>query len=194
MRNEQVRVPGDVTAYVNKKRAVRIAVLALIETVLLIILIFFGDDIFSGAHPAVSYVIFGGLMTAPVFLLEIPFWVFDKTWAGEIISKSEDTYIGPDDNRQVRTGRLVVKKIQKLNIRLDSGKEIEHTVYDNRARHAYRHNTYNVGDRVIHVGGTRYIQAVAVGDDDTLICVICGAESRADMPTCQVCGKTLKID
>ena len=138
--------------------------------------------------------IFAALMIAPAFPLEIPFLVFDKTWAGEIISKSEDTYVGPDDNKQVRVGRLAVKKIQKLKIRLDNGKEIEHTVYDNRARHAYRDNTYNVGDRVIHVGGTRYIQAVAIGDSDTLICVICGTESRADMPTCQVCGKSLKID
>ena len=194
MRNDGVRIPRDVEAYLTKKRAVRVVALSLIEASLLTLIILFGDDIFGGDHPAVSYLLFALLMIVPVFWLKIPFWLFDKTFAGEIISKSEEIYIGPDENRRVTTGSLQVKKEQKLNIRLDSGKIIEYTIYDNRARHAFRNSTYNVGDRVIHVGGTNYLQAVAVGDGDTLICVICGAESRADTPVCHVCGKTLKID
>lgn len=194
MRNGNVRIPRDIETYIAKKRTVRVVALLLIEVLLLTFTVLFQNDINSGAYPTATYTLLALLMIAPVFWLKIPFWLFDKTWAGEIISKSEDVYIGPDENRRVTTGSLQIKKQQRLNIRLDSGKTIEYTIYDNRARHAFRNSTYNVGDRVIHVGGTNYLQAVAVGDGDTLICVICGAESRADTPVCHICGKTLKID
>lgn len=194
MRSGAVRIPRDVAAHISKRRALRVVPFAVIAVALITVAVIFGKDIFGGAHPGLSWVLFAVVIIATARLLDIPFWLFDKTWAGRIIAKDEENYISPDDNRTVRTGNLQVNKAQRLKIELDSGKIIEHIIYDNRARHAFRDNAYNVGDRVIHVGGARYIQAVAVGDNDTLICVVCGAESRADDPECRVCGKTLKID
>ena len=194
MKSEKVRVPRDVKEYVEKRRIIHIAVFATIEIFMLAVCIVFANDIFGGSDPAFSYVAVVLVMALPVWLLKIPFWMFDKTWAGEIIKKDDEEYIAVSENRTVTTGRLQVNRRQDFLIRLDSGKVIQYTVYDNRTQHAFRHNAYNVGDRVIHVGGTGYLQAVAVGDNDTLICAVCGAESRADLPVCHVCGKTLKID
>ena len=163
-----------------------------VKIALIVAAVLYGSDIFGGAHPAVSYLIYAVLMILPGYWLKIPFWLFDKTFAGEIISKEEETYNAIEG--RARSIGWHTNKLQRLGIRLDSGKVIEYIIYDNRARHAFRNTTYNVGDRVIHVGGTRYLQAVAVGEDDTLICVVCGTESRAETAECPVCGKTLKID
>ena len=179
-----------------KKRAVHIASFVLIEAVLIVTAVLYGGDIFGGKHPGVSYILFAVLMILPGYWLKIVFWLTDKSWAGEIVHKHEEDYLSLDRSQvgYRSAGRIVTNKLQRFKIKLDSGKVIDYTVYDDKARHAYRSTTYNVGDRVIHVGGTRYLQAVAVGDNDTLICVVCGAESRAETPVCPVCGKTLKID
>lgn len=193
MRNNQINIPRDIETHIAKRRMRNLAALVLIETVLVTILVLFGNDIFSGDYPGLSYFLFGTLMIAPIYWLRIPFWLFDKTWMGEIIQKSEDDYITTEDKTSYRS-KLQVNKRQDLLIKLDSGKVIEYTVYDNKARHAFRRSVYNVGDCVVHVGGTGYLQVAAVGDDDTVICVVCGAESKADMTMCGVCGKTLKIN
>ena len=193
MRDNEIRIPRDVKAHVNKKRIVHIAWFSAIELLLLSVFIIFADDIFVGSRTAFPYVAAVIVLVVPAWKLKIFFWLFDKTWAGEIIRKDEENYLSVD-NSIGRRGGIITNKKQDFLIRLDSGKVVQYTVYDNRARYAFRRTTYNVGDRVIHVGCTDYIQAVAVGEDDTLICVVCGAESRADLPECHVCGKTLKID
>ena len=195
MKDNKVRVPRDVEEYINKKRAIRITAFVVVEIMLAALLIFvIFDYVVASNYPELSFVLYLLVMLLPIHWFKIPFWMFDKTFAGEIIHKSEEDYIAADNNKTVVTGRLHVNRRQDFMIRRDDGKVIQYTVYDNRARHAFRRTTYNVGDRVIHVGGTHYLQAVAVGDDDTLICAICGAESRADTPICHVCGKTLKIN
>lgn len=194
MRDTDLRVPVDVAEHVNKKRIGTILTFAAIEIFLLVLAIVYWEDIFGGDFPAASYTIFVALMIVPVYLFNIKFWIFDKSWSGEIVEKSEKEYTSFDKG-SVRNSstRLQTNKEQKLKIKLDTGKTIEYTIYDNKMRHAFRKTTYNVGDKVIHVGGTRYLQAVATNDADTLICVICGAESRATTPKCPVCDKTLKI-
>ena len=192
MRADELRVPRDVAAHVNKRRILRVLAFCIIEMALLLVALFYGADIFDGKHPELAYVLYAAVMIAPIFWFDIPFWLFDKSWAGEILTMEEETYNAIDG--RARSIGWHINKIQKFTIKLDSGKIKNYTVYDGRSRHAFRKTTYNVGDRVIHVGGTKYLQAVAVSDDDTLICVSCGAESRADSTRCGVCGKTLKIN
>lgn len=193
MKNNRVRVPRDVDALIKKKRALRISACCIIELILLFVAVKYREGIFGGTHPGLSYVFFAVLLILPVYFLKIPFWLFDKTWAGEIVSKEEETY-NAFEKGYARSMRWQTNKLQRLNVKLDTGRIIEYVIYDNIARHAFRKTTYNVGDRVIHVGGTRYLQAAPINDEDTLICVICGAESRATASECPVCGKTLKID
>lgn len=192
MRADAVRVPRDVSATINKKRAARIVIFCVIEIALILTAVFYGNDI-GGNHPGFSYAIFGGLTVLPVFLLKMPFWLFDKTFSGEILSINEEIY-NEFEKGMSKSMRMQVNKKQQFKIKLDNGKIMHYTVYDDQARHAFRKTTYNVGDRIIHVAGTKYLQAVAVNDEDTLICVVCGAESRATTLECPVCGKTLKIN
>ena len=192
MQDRKIRIPRDVERHFAKKRAVHVASFALIEAVLIVIAVLYGDDIFGGKW-GFAVAVYALIMVLPAYKLRVIFWLTDKSWAGEIVGRSEEDYLSVDRSLG-RRGGIVTNKIQRFQIKLDSGKIIEYTVYDDRARHAFRHKTYNVGDRVIHVAGSNYLQAVAVGEDDTLICVVCGSESRAEMPLCPVCGKSLKID
>ena len=195
MRGNGLRIPNDVAEHVNKKRIGNILTFAAIEIFLIVLAIVYWENIFGGTYPAASYTIYVSLMIVPFFLLDIKFWMFDKSWVGEIVAKREKVYTSFDKGSVKNSStRLQTNKEQRLDIKLDSGKIIEYILYDNKMRYAFRKTTYNVGDRVIHVGGTRYLQAVAVNDADTLICVVCGAESRVTCHKCPVCDKTLKIN
>ena len=67
MRDNEIRIPRDVKAHVNKKRIVHIAWFSAIELLLLSVFIIFADDIFVGSRTAFPYV-------AAVIVLVVPAW------------------------------------------------------------------------------------------------------------------------
>ena len=117
----------------------------------------------------------------PFFLLKLHKDVFDKSWEGEITSiKSHEV------KRGMHTSLLVAKDMQEyLTFTINLGYDM--LILERPATELAR---FKKGDRLRHIRGTPYLQAIR-RNSDTCDCVMCGAIVRESGDTCPHCHMSL---
>ena len=78
---------------------------------------------------------------------------------------------------------------QYVTVKLDGGGEklVKYTCLDGDKTYP----PYEVGDRVRHYYGARYLLKIASAPETEKICVLCGTQNNPDARECGVCGKSL---
>ena len=188
----KIIIPYDIKEYVSKKIAKKIAKWLAVTLLIGVLLVLFGDRCFYRFGAPVKYTIYGLLLFIPFVSMKI-YKLFDCSWCGKIVDiKAKYT---TDSNRTFRPNleTLYLKETVTFFVETDDGKFIKMKAFENRATPNSMSQYYRKGDRVLHVGGTNYLQ---IKDDDAerVICVVCGTADRKENKKCHSCGHTLKID
>jgi len=127
-------------------------------------------------------------MALPFFLLKLHKELFDRSWEGEVVSRkshlvrSNRANVGVNQRGTTVRGMIM---LEYLIITVDTGSSV--VTVDRPADELAR---FNIGDRLRHIAGTKYLQACRRGS--TLRdCVMCGCLVRESGSDCPHCGMSL---
>ena len=192
MRRKKIQPPRDIKDLVHKNIAKRIIKSVLVMATLGVIFCFLGEEMFASVpSPSTEMIYVLSIAIVPI-CFGIPHKLIDRSWTGEI------TRVDVRSENAVRGGLILsnyiagyTKHSVDVEIKLDNGKIIDRTVYEGVV--PMGRNMYEVGDRVVHVYGTKYIQVVHDNLSRPTICVVCGTENPPAEKACGKCGHTVHI-
>ena len=188
-----MRIPEDIHRYVRKNYTKKIAACALTEAAIITYLCLYGKRTFS-AFDSFSYVaIHVLLILLPLFYFKIPSLILDRSWRGTVTRVNVTTCV---DNIYPYLNNWL-GQYHKNNVFLyvddGSGKITRKMAYSGKARYEKFINTYQPGDVVTHIAGTKYVQIMPKKAADPVICVVCSAIGTTEQDKCKSCGHTLQI-
>ena len=143
----------------------------------------------------------GNASTVVFLLLIVPFWacgipakLIDRSYYGEIINIELENIENLNKVQRYDYNRSGVRV--KALVRASDGKLYEHELFD-EGEYFYgeRARVYEVGDKVIHAYGTKYLAPVrSPAKQKSLTCVWCGTKSPYGTDTCRDCGCSLEFE
>ena len=192
MKRGKIKLPRDIKSTVSSKIYKRLGLALATEALVCILIYLFGDTVFASLGSPSKEILYAILIVAVPLSFGIPIKLIDRTWTGEITRvdvRTENAVGGA-----LRNGsRIYTKHFVDVEIKLDSGKIIDRTVYEGAVPTGRKFSTYEVGDRVLHVYGTKHIQVVHNNVSRPTICVVCGTENPPEEKECGKCGHTIRI-
>lgn len=191
MRKEKIRVPRDIKELTDKRIYKKVIFSVALMATLGVLLFLFGDTVFRSFGSPSREMLYAVLILAIPLSFGIPFSLIDSTWCGEITRvdiRTENT-----KSTVVGVGGIYTKYFVDIEIKLDSGKLIDRTVFEGRVPTGRQFNMYQIGDRVVHIYGTKYIQVVHENESRPTVCVVCGTANPTENRKCDSCAHTLHI-
>ena len=78
---------------------------------------------------------------------------------------------------------------QYVTVKCDNGKErnVKYETFDEKEQQP----NYEVGDRVRHYYGAKFLHKIDPSPDAPNICVLCGTQNNSDAAECGFCGKSM---
>lgn len=199
---KKIAIPSDIKSY-SQANTIKLIAKWLGFTLLISIVIFFinvrADQLKYKSIPV--YI--------TVFLLILPFFItkayklFDKSWVGTIEKIEPNYHIEYDGSGYTKwnfSNKTFTEKLV-LYIRTTNGKikvynAHEHSIAQSHEQTSHKPSEimehYQVGDTVIHIKGTRFLQVVEKEQSQN-VCVVCGNLENSENENCSRCGHTLKI-
>lgn len=190
--DKRIHVPSDIKEYVKKKRKKRIRFCVFGVTFLL--LVFACIEIFC--YPIERISVWNRLGLYFIILLvfvdsiEIVAFLKDKSFCGTIIEVHDKVTRELSALTLRRTPNYIASI--RIKILLPSGNKIWKTAYREKTDHI-PHGIYTMGETVVHIKGTNYIQSQPKSKNDKVRCIICGHYNYESPDFCKECGHSLKI-
>ena len=191
MRKDKIRVPRDIKELTDRRIYKKVVLSIAFMVIVGVLLFLFGETVFGSFGSPSREILYAVLILAIPLSFGIPFSLIDRTWCGEITRvdiRTENT-----KSTVVGVGGIYTKYFVDIEIKLDSGKLIDRTVYEGRVPAGRQFNMYQIGDRVVHIYGTKYIQVVHKSESRPTVCVVCGTSNPPGERQCDSCGHTLQI-
>ena len=188
-----MRIPDDIHRYVRKNYTKKIAACALTEAAIITYLCLYGKRTFS-AFDSFSYVaIHVLLILVPLFYFKIPSLILDRSWRGTVTRVLVETSLDNEQYYKATIPHNFLRNDIFLYIDVGNGKIVRKKAYSGKARYERFINTYQPGDVVTHISGTKYVQIMPKKAADPVICVVCGAIGTTEQDRCKSCGHILLI-
>ena len=188
-----MRIPDDIQSYVKKNRTRKIILCTLTEAAIITYLSLYGERTFS-AFDSFSYVaIHILLILLPLFYFKIPSLILDRSWRGTVTRVLVETSVDNEQYYNATKQHIFLRNDVFLYIDAGDGKIVRKKAYSGKARYERFINTYQPGDVVTHIAGTKYVQIMPKKAADPVICVVCGAIGTTEQDKCKSCGHTLQI-
>ena len=192
MKRQKIEIPRDIRNTVKSRITKRVALAAALTLAVAVLIYFFGDTVFASFGSPSKEILYVILLVAIPLSFGIPFSFIDRTWCGEVTRV--DIRTESASGGALRNGaRIYTKHFVDLEIKRNDGKIIDRTVYEGTAATGRKFSAYQVGDRVVHVYGTKHIQVIHDNVSRPTVCVVCGTENPTDEKVCGSCGHTLHI-
>lgn len=183
-----LKFPADIKKYVFKKIILRIT--ACILLFILFALVFWMHDDFwfgmlSDLNRKIVHII---LIVLPLAITGIPFKFIDYSWSGVIVKiKVKTSYDFNNNYARPSMRSLYIKNTVVLHIKTTSGRIIKRKAYEGHFKHQSQVDRYEIGMKVVHLYGTKFIQIVPQKDTDLRRCVICGLNNPQENQKCEIC-------
>ena len=184
-------IPPDIKEYINSNIRNKLFNWML-TTSLLVLFIILTESSFDVAAKEVKTLIYTAIIIAPVFIFKLPRLLFDRSWSGRIVRIFTDeepysTYKAfPSSTWASRT------VIAYAEVLLDNGRQktvvLHRGKYDSHT--ASRLSFFEVGNRIIHIRGTKYNKVISGFKTS---CVVCGHINKINDCVCCECGYTLDV-
>ena len=189
---KDISIPIDIKKHVKRLIIKKITVWLAFTAVLFILILFFGERCFGRLGNS-KYGLYAVLLLIPIFTTRGYKLLFDHSFVGKI--EKIDIKYSTDSDRSFKPSleTLYTKETVYFHIKTNEGKVVEHKAFENRANPHNSSKLYRVGDTVVHIYGTRFIQIIS-DDSESIICTVCGTANPSSENKCISCGKTLKID
>lgn len=186
-----MNIPFDIKQYVRKS-IIKQLIKWLVATVIMVVLLILTDNSFSVAGMGAKIFIYATLILVPFFVFKIHLLIVDRSWQGIITSVYTDDGIS-NRNKAFPTYEAAMRTIAIMGVvTLPDGDTRTVALYAGRLDNSVANllNKYEVGNRVVHIRGTKNYQVIT---DVSISCVVCGHINQRSYRTCSECGHTLKI-
>ena len=195
-------LPDDVKRHVKRKVLKRVAILTVLEFVLAAILIVWGKQILhAGSWQAFDAICCIVILAIPFLVCGVPIKLIDKSWYGVVEKVDVDTTYDCDQPYKPSLERFYLKNTVYLTVKVpDKDKLIIKKVYSGKAKQQRHINTYQKGDKVFHLYGTRQTIVLPDPSKTHLQCAVCGTMNEipenagSEKKTCRECHLTLIRD
>jgi len=188
-----MNIPPDIKEHINSAVGLKITKW-LLTTAAIVILLCFTNSSFDVANEKVKSFIYTGLLIAPVFIFKLPRLIFDRSWSGVIKRLFTDDELHLESRAFLTTQGwnsrdiVVYAEVQLNNKEETQIVELYRGKYDNQS--ASLLSIYEVGNKIIHIKGTKYNQVIS---EKNVSCVVCGHINRRKSQVCSECGHTLDL-
>lgn len=178
---------ADIIEHIRRRYFLKGTAFVFLAAVMLVFFYVYAYDYFAdrlGAVNGVLAILLG--VAIPFFLLKLHKDVLDKSWEGEIVARRSHLVRSRSENVGVNKRGTVVRgmiMLEYLTLTVDTGKSV--VIVDRPADELAR---FNIGDRLRHIKGTKYLQACR-HDSTNRDCVMCGCivrESGNECPHCNI--------
>ncbi|MBQ2999415.1 MAG: hypothetical protein IJD64_03035 [Clostridia bacterium] len=195
-----MKLPRELSEYLKKQKMKRIIPCALMQVLIALVLILWGNTIVRTDVLPFKIAVFVLMLLVPFLVTGVPFKVLQKPWRGEIIKVDiqDGVAFTSDRDKDRPHGTLTIV----LTVQADDGKivikEIGAGTYtkvwwepvaNTKADHIV--DRYQVGDRVFQLGKQYPIIVLPKPEDQHCQCAVCGRTNAIENETCEECGHTL---
>lgn len=188
----KMQVPADIKAYVKRNVIKKIVYWGLLTLFIGLLIFLVGERCFYRLNALSKYTIYVILLILPIFLSKI-YLLFDTSWCGEIVDIEAEYSTDSELSFKPTIENRFLKETVYFSVKTADGRVLRKKALENRANPDNNGKYYKVGDTVLHVYGTNYIQ-IKNENAERIICVVCGTAETVDKKQCTACGHTLNID
>ena len=195
------KIPNDVKKYAFDMRKKILTKWLIFTAVVALAIVLINTRADQLSFKSIPIHITGILLVLPFFITKA-YRLFEQTYSGVIENVDLSYVLKYDSNGGTRFNFSEKTNVEKLilTIRLKNGREkkvlaaeriIDSSHNRGRSEPSSLIEHYAVGDTVIHVAGTKFLQAL---DKEKTVCVVCGNLENSASEQCSECGHTIKIE
>ncbi|MBR5314741.1 MAG: hypothetical protein IKU45_04965 [Clostridia bacterium] len=199
---KEFTVPEDIKCYVRKNLIKQLA--KWLGFTLLVLLAIFLINVRADqlGYKKISVYITEILLILPFFITKA-YKLFDKSWVGTVKKIQPDYHLEYASNGYTKWNfsHKTYTESLLLQIQMQNGNIKTYNAYKHTIAHSHEKTPsksspimehYQVGDKIIHISGTRFLQVIGKQQDET-ICIVCGNLEKSENKLCSQCGYTLNI-
>lgn len=187
------QIPIELRRFVRRKVLFRIFFCFFLIAVNATIILLWGDVIFATPkeQEIFKHLCYELFLLLPLVITRIDKLFTDTSYIGTIqdvrIATAADSKSAVKPTREM----LYCKNEIFLTVETDSGKTIERKVYSGPTKFAQKLESYQVGDRVLHLHGTGVTIVLPTKNSERCYCAICEGTNDIANRTCEHCGHVL---
>ena len=189
------KLPSDLEKYVLSNKLRPVFVFLLCEATAALFYILSKDIMYQTEYIAkynvIGHAFYTVIFTVPLFISGIFSALSDKTFYGVIekvkITTTMDSMNSFKPSKETRFRRNTIY----LFVKEDGGETEKFKIYSGRAKDGQFLETYNAGDRVFHLYGSKYTVILPKPSDNMDQCAVCGITTDINERFCHKCGHTL---
>ncbi len=183
------KLPAELRRFAQKQFFKRVIPCALLLTAIILSLVFWGDILVPTDNPIVRTIVYALLLPIPFFIFSVPRKLIDRSLYGTVTKVDIKSAMVTSLFWPAR--ETYQKSTVYLHLLLDNGQTARHKAIEGVTRLKQHLDTYQTGDRVFHLYGSRYTIKLPTDADTTVQCAACGNISHKSSDMCEVCGRTL---
>ena len=192
MRNKQSLVVfKDFKKHIRKNILKRVISFVLLEILLGMILLFFGNTLFRTEVKVFQYSCYLLVVLVPFAITGVPFKLIDRSYCGRVEKVEIKTTYDNKTPLKPTLENTYTKNTIYLSIRCSDGNLIRKKAYEGPAKLQQHLDTYQVGDFVFHLYGSKYTVVLPNKKQSHVQCLICGCANDKTEDTCRNCGGLL---
>ena len=190
-----INLPDDLKKFSRNAKLKTVFIFILCETVSTLFFLLSRDFMYQTEYIAkynvIGHAMYTVIFTVPLFISGIFSALSDKTFCGTIekvkISTTVDSMNSFKPSKETRYRKNTIY----LFVKEENGETEKFKVYSGRANDGQFLETYNTGDRVLHLYGSKYTVILPKPSDTMAQCAVCGITTDINEQFCHKCGHTL---
>ena len=190
-----MNLPDDIKKYITYKKLKPVFVFLLCEATAALFYLITKNTMYATEYIAkynvIGHAFYTVIFVIPLFISGIFSALSDKTFYGVIekvkISTTVDSMNSFKPSKETRYRKNTIY----LFVKEDGGETEKFRIYSGRAKDGQFLETYDIGDRVFHVYGSKYTVILPKPSDTMSQCAICGITTDINEQYCHKCGHTL---
>jgi len=190
-----VNLPEDLKKYERSQKLKPVFVFVLCEITAALFFVLTRNVMYQTEYIAkynvIGHAFYTVIFTVPLFISGIFSALSDKTFYGTIekvkISTTVDSMNSFKPSKETRYRKNTIY----LYVKEDGGEVGKFRIYSGRAKEGQFLETYNNGDRVFHLYGSKYTVIIPKPSDTMSQCAVCGITTDINEEFCHKCGHTL---
>ena len=185
------KLPDNFKNFIRRQILKRAISCAILFFGLVLILAFFGKNLFPTDIAIARYSFYLIVLLIPFAVTGVPFKLIDRSYCGTVEKVTIKTTTDNSETQKLNIVYLYVKNTVYLSIRQSNGKRMHKKVYEGKAKYQQHLDTYQVGDLVFHLYGSQHTIVIPDKKSKQIQCPICGNWNEQEADFCKNCDAFL---
>lgn len=188
-------LPDDLKKFTRNAKLKPVIVFILCEFVSALFFVLSRDFMYHTEYIAkynvIGHAMYVVIFTVPLFISGIFSALSDKTFCGTIEKVKISTTVDSMNSFKPSKETMYRKNTIYLFVKEENGEVEKFKIYSGRAKDGQFLETYNIGDRVFHLYGSKYTVILPKQSDTMAQCAVCGITTDINDQLCHKCGHSL---